>query len=245
MPLAKPLKSASYGASLAQYAQFSSVFGDVTARARLPLNPTDSTATLAALTSTSDNLKPTRSGMAFVTDCGAVMATIAEPTATDGDASPVIRNDPAMPSGAPRFNSITKVSSDPSRIVTPLACKPTRPFISPGRFASLSSRRCKLGLVRKLIVSRRLAKPARRVLSGLSFSESPLASYGMARGSRAASGERALATLKSISTETPMMSPIKCFALSVPVSVRSNSPCGQLTCIGGRLVPASASWASK
>ena len=37
--------------------------------------------------------------------------------------------------------------------------------------------------------SRCLAKPARPALSGLSFSESPLASCGMARGSRAASSE--------------------------------------------------------
>ena len=177
--------------------------------------------------------------MAFVADCGAVMATVAEPTVADGDASPMIRNDPAMPSEAPRFNSIAKASSDPSGIVTPPAINTPRPFNSPGRIASPPSCRCKLGLLRKLTSSRRLAKPARRALNGLSFSES-----GSASSFRAVRSVITLAKLTSTSTEKPNTSPFNCFAVSVPVSARRNSPSGKLTFIGGRLVPASVSCAS-
>ena len=239
MPLAKPLKSATYGASLAQYAQPSSVSGGDSALAKLPLSSTDSATALATVTWPSANLKSTRSGTAFVADRGAVSVTVAEPTFAVSVANPVMRSEPVMPTGSPRFNSIASSSSDPSGIVAPSASKAARPFISPGRSASPSSSRWKLGLLRKLTTSRHLAKPARRALNGLSFSES-----GSASGFRAVRSVITLAKLTSTSTEKPNTSPFNCFAVSVPVSARRNSPSGKLTFIGGRLVPASVSCAS-
>ena len=244
MPLAKPLKFASYGASPAHCAQLSSVSGGDSALARLPLSSTDSTAALDTVAWPSDNAKRTLSGTALVANCGAVTVAVADPIFTVSVSKSVMRSDPSMPFVSPRFNSAANASSDPHGIVAPTAVNATRPVIATGRVASPSSRNSRLGLSRKLSVSRRLAKLAKPDLNGFSLAESPSAVNGSGRGSRSDSGAIALTNRMEASTETPSTSPFNCFAVSVPERARRNSPSCQLTRIGGRLVPPSASWAS-